>query len=329
MVDRQVRDKCNVLFRQWAVAYKDTPGLSQIATLYKQLPQKKRASQSQSKVLRETEANIDDRDDPFHDGTPSPPPEPEVKKHSRKSSNTATPSSSKPAKPVTLSPAPQLAGGSKSKSKKDKQVKFSLEKEKPQIMQTLASANVASTSLLNGLQLVNRETQRVSENPEVVKRFETCKKLRRQVLRYIQLVESEDWIGSLLSANDELVKALMGYEIMDKSLEDDSDSDGWERPPAEEYIAAAKFEAQRGNDINARTAEQLAGLNLGGHIEVAPPKPPRPGHIAMPAPPPQTDFDELESESEPEEDDEDDPFGDNKAAKTPALERAGMTWKDV
>ncbi|KAF1349879.1 hypothetical protein BDV97DRAFT_369388 [Delphinella strobiligena] len=327
MVDKHVRDKCNVLFRQWAVAYKDTPGLSQIATLYKQLPQKRRPQQSQSKVLRETEAEaqLDERDNPLRD--PSPPPAP--KSHSRSSSN-VTPSSSSttPSRPVTLSSTPHFYSSSKKdKSKKDKRTKFNLEKEKPQIMQAIASASVASTNLLNGLQLINRETQRVSENKEVVKRFETCKALRRQILRYIQLVESDDWIGSLLSANDELVKALMGYEIMDKSLEDDRDSDGWERPSAEDYIAAAKFEAQRTGAPAGSTAgsatEQLAGLKL--EETQAPAKPPRPGAIAMPAHP---NYDELESESEPE-DDEDDPFGDSKAVKTPRTERAGMTWRDV
>lgn len=194
-------------------------------------------------------------------------------------------------------------------------------------MQAIASASVASTNLLNALQLINRETQRVSENSEVVNRFETCKALRRQILRYIQLVESDDWIGSLLSANDELVKALTSYEIMDKSLEDDSDSDAWERPGAEEYIAAAKFEAQRASPSNA--AEQLAGLNLGE--EQAPPKPPRPSGIAMPPKPGYSGKAnvESESESEPDDDDDDDPFGDSNAVKTPYQERLGMTWKDV
>lgn len=215
----------------------------------------------------------------------------------------------------------------KDKSKKDKRAKFSLEKEKPQIMQAIASASVASTNLLNGLQLINRETQRVSDNVEVVNRFEVCKRLRRQVLRYIQLVESDDWIGSLLSANDELVKALTSYEIMDKSLEDDSDSDAWERPPAEEYIAAAKFEAQRGS-----ATDQLAGLDLGE--TQAPAKPPRPTGLGLPPKPDFGKAKKVESESESESDteeveDDDDPFGDSNAVKTPHAERGGMTWRNV
>ena len=36
-VDPQVRQKCKILFSQWATAYKDTPGLQSIANLYKQM----------------------------------------------------------------------------------------------------------------------------------------------------------------------------------------------------------------------------------------------------------------------------------------------------
>ena len=86
---------------------------------------------------------------------------------------------------------------------------------------SIAQASIASTNLLNGLQLVNRENERVSENAEVFRRFETCKNLRRQILHYIQHVESDEWIGSLVNANDELVRALTAYEIMDRSISDD------------------------------------------------------------------------------------------------------------
>lgn len=327
MVDPDVRKKVNVLFRQWAVAYKDTTGLSSIAVLSKQLPQtQRRPAQAQSKVLRETEAEA--QASPFDDELPQAPPTPQ-KTHSRKTSNVTPSSSASTSRPVALSSTPHFSSAIKSKSsKKDKNAKvFNLEKEKPNIMQTIASSSVASTNLLNALQLINRETQRVSDNAEVLNRFETCKALRRQILRYIQLVEHDDWIGSLLSANDELVKALMSYEIMDKSLEDDSDSDGWERPSAEDYIAAAKFESQKTGAATS-TESQLAGLNLS---EAAPPKPPRPSGLAMPSAPTfASSKEELESESEPEdEEDDDDPFGDSNAVKTPGVERAGMSWKRV
>ncbi|THZ11239.1 hypothetical protein D6C91_09481 [Aureobasidium pullulans] len=318
VVDLEVRNKCNILFRQWAVAYKDTPGLHNIANLYKQLPQKPRPRQAQAKakVLRETEADV------HEDPSPTPPPQPS-RGHSRSSS--AVNASASVSRPVTLTTTPHYSirdAVRASTKKKDKTTatKFNFEKEKPNMIQSIAQASIASTNLLNGLQLINRENERVSENPEVMNRFETCKLLRRNILRYIQLVEHDDWIGSLLSANDELVKALTSYEIMDRSLDDDSDSDAWEHMPEE------------GGSSHATGAEsQLAGLKLGGE-EAAPPKPPRPGQLAMPARP---DYgkaraqEDSESENEYEEDDEDNPFGDSNAVKTPHIERPGMTWKNV
>lgn len=172
------------------------------------------------------------------------------------------------------------------KDKKSRGKPFNLEREKGQLLETIASANVASTNLLNGLQLINREQQRVSENPEVMRRFETCKQLRRQVLRYIHLVESEQYIGGLLNANDELVKGLMAFELMDKSIDDDSDS-------------------ENEGSSSPTTESAMAGLQI---QEQAPAKPPRPTSIPMPpAPAPSK---QKAPEIEPEEDD-DDPFSDN------------------
>ncbi|KAF2149450.1 hypothetical protein K461DRAFT_296917 [Myriangium duriaei CBS 260.36] len=295
MVDVAVRQKCNILFRQWAVAYKDTPGLQQIAALHKQLPQpKRRPQQTQTKSLRETELEAEET-------TGS------ARGHSRNTS-AASASGSSPlasrSNPVTLDSTPRtsLVTGKQKKNKQQQAVKFNLERERPEIMQTIAQASVASTNLLNALQLINREHERVSENREVLNRFETCKNLRRLVLRYIQLVEGNELIGSLLSANDELVKALSTFDIMDRSLEDDSDSDAWE-------------------DAGAVTGagKDLAGLKLKDPVreEVPPPKPARPV------------VEESESEEEPE-DDPNDPFGDAYALpKTPGVEKQGMTWQDL
>ncbi|KAF2136344.1 uncharacterized protein K452DRAFT_280119 [Aplosporella prunicola CBS 121167] len=310
MVEQEVKAKCNVLFRQWAVAYKGKPGLEGIAQLYKQLPQTKRPQPHQSKVLKETEAEAE-RETPSSPVTPVTPVSPTGTRGSRSGSAAAGSS-----RPLSLSSAGPLSSGSslfgsKDKDKKHKRSKsqpFNLEKEKPQLLEAIASASVASNNLLNALQLINREQQQVSENSEVVKRFETCKKLRRQILRYIQLVESEQWIGSLLSANDELVKALMSYEIMDKSIDDDSDSDP-------EYTGHPVM-----TPVRSPTAEdQLAGLNLG---DSPPPQPPRPGGMGAGKQKAQ----ESESEPEEEEEDEDNPFADRNAVK---VDHDGMTWRDI
>ena len=309
MVDAQVRQKCKVLFIQWANAYKGTPGLERIASLYQELPKTQRPQAARQKVLRETADS-----DSEHAGPSSP------QSRSRATSRANASVLASPVhRPVTLTPTSSTLS-KLSKTKKDKgNAHFNLAKEKDNMTKALANSSIASTNLLNGLQLVNRETERVSENQEVLRRFETCKLLRREILRYIQHVESDEWIGSLVNANDELVKALTAYEIMDRSLEDDSDSDAWENLPA-----GASHPTPTSTPTASDGAEQLRGLSL----EEAPPaKPPRPGGISMPAPPSFPSKPAPEDETPAEDDD--DPFGDSNAAPTPHMERAGMTWREV
>lgn len=291
MVDAEVRQKVNVLFRQWAVAYKGTPGLERIATLYKQLPHTKRPQPHQSRVVRENEAEAAaENESPT---SVSPPP---AKKAPRPAQFAQASSSNQRTVALGSSPAPSSSLFRKDKKSKNKP--FNLEKEKHQLLETIASASVASTNLMNGLQLINREVQRVSENPEVMQRFETCKLLRRQILRYIQLVESDQYIGSLLSANDDLVKALMAFEIMDKSIDDDSDSETELQSPLD-----SSSRTNRSNSTSAEAA--MAGLKI---QDKPPAKPARPSSIPMP-PVPSAGKQKALTDSEPEEDD-DDPFSD-------------------
>jgi hypothetical protein len=283
MADSEVRQKVNILFRQWAVAYKGTPGLERIATLHKELPRTKRPQPQQSRIVRQQDAEVA-REREEHSPPPSPP-------HVRRPEALHAPSSSSmPVVPGMSAPFPTSSIFKRDKKdKKNKTKPFNLEREKGQLLETIASANVASTNLLNGLQLINREQQRVSENPEVMRRFETCKQLRRQILRYIHLVESEQYIGGLLNANDELVKGLMAFEVMDKSIDDDSDSD---------------------NELNSPVNESaMAAMKL---QDAAPARPLRPISIPMP-PAPAPGKQRAAPVSEPEEDD--DPFSDNNGKR--------------
>ena len=45
------------------------------------------------------------------------------------------------------------------------------------------------------------------------------------LITQIQHVESEQWLGALLDANDRLVTSLMTFEQLDRSIDADSDSD--------------------------------------------------------------------------------------------------------
>jgi LAS seventeen-binding protein 5 len=296
--DPEVRRKCTQLFSQWAVTYKDTRGMERITALYKQLPKRKQpARQAQAKVLKETES-----------------PEESPMGHSVSVSVGDGPSkllgsAKSPSPPSTRTSISNIASSKKKKDKSRSQP-LSLEKEKPEILQTIASASVASTNLLNALKLINRETVQVSDDPGAMKQFENCKQLRRQILRYIQHIESEEFLGSLIHANEELVAALMAFEVLDKSVDYDSDSEAETQPQSP----------------TRKLQDGFAGLVINAP---KPPRPPRPEHMPyftrssfLTAP--KGDLD-LASESEVEEDD-DNTFGDKNEVHEFSIEQSASTW---
>lgn len=291
--DPAVKEKCKQMFPQWAASYKGTPGMERVAALYKQLPKRKKPMrQQQSKVLKET-------DNP--EGT-------SAIRHSVSVAAGDGPSTILGSSSKTSDNTPSKRPFSSKKSKEKRRGKpFNLEKEKPELLQTIASASVASTNLMNALKLVNREDQRVSESPEVIDKFELCKNLRRQLLRYIQHVETDEFLGGLIHANDELVNALIAFEVLDKSVDYDSDS--------EDDFNFNEYGHNSGADGGMST--HFAGLKIE-------PSKSRPSEIS-------SSRNDLESESEQSEDyddddDADNPFGDRNAIRTPAVEKAAPTW---
>lgn len=301
LTDPEVKKKCQILFRQWAASYHTTAGMERIVALQKQLPKrKKQVTQAQSRVIQETEREANE--DPFgneDDNTGSTTGHAMGSLGSPSRNSFSSPSTAG----STLQSMPKASKSSKPEKLKNKHKHkaFNLEKEKPQLLQTIASSSVASTNLMNALKLLNRENIRVSQHAETINRFETCKALRRQVLRYIQHVESEQWLGSLINANDSLVDALMAFEILDKSVDDDSDSEDNEWDDSDERS----------------TEEALSGLK----ITKSPPKP----HPALLLNGKGTVRHDDEG-SDSDEEDGDDPFADSNAVHTPKAERPGMTW---
>lgn len=113
--------------------------------------------------------------------------------------------------PSSHSPPPQTAashakssstsssffGGSSKDKKKDrargKRKPFNLEAEKEQMKSVVADASITSTNLLNAVQGINRERERVSENPAAQEYFEASKLLRRKILRYVRLLAHNFW----------------------------------------------------------------------------------------------------------------------------------------
>ena len=199
MVDTKVKRKCYGLFGQWETLYSDTSGLHDIATLSRGFSRPRTAS-------------LSNNGETFNGRS-------WASGHSRNKSSSdainATKSNSRYSSSMT---------GSSSSTPRNRKA-FNLAKEEPKMLEAIASASVASTNLLNNLKRINNNQQRVSENQEAVRDVKICNSLRRQILEYIQLVESEQYIGSLLEANDKLVKAVRAYNITERGVDDDSDSE--------------------------------------------------------------------------------------------------------
>ncbi|KAK4232607.1 hypothetical protein QBC38DRAFT_351955 [Podospora fimiseda] len=309
--DPVVRKKCGELFRSWAVQYKDVRGMEQVVRLYKEIPRRKQAvTQEKSKVLKETSNPFGDDDD----------------ERSQAAGPSSQSSSSQHKKSTSLS-EPKVTGtiqsftySEKDKKKKDKDKKnkkqhkpFNLEAEKDQMKAHIAEASIAATNLMNKLQTINREKERISENQTAVERFETCKTLRRKILRYIHYVESEQWLGSLLHANDELVTALMTFEQLDRSIDADSDSDDDLAEQTHLYRMAQERAAKGKDPVSPSSPVQsMAGLSLGSpqSPRTAPPRPsaPKPSMLSSPRRVAEPSDDESEAE-----DDDDNPFADRNA----------------
>ena len=297
-----------------------------VATLYKQLPQRKRVPNKEtSKVLRETERDEDDIESPRRAsaavaGT-------DRRRSSIQEYQTTT-------KNLTFASAAIAGPPVKTVTKKDKKQKhsksaalaqFNFEKEKPQINNVIGHASIEATGLMNALKHVNRETQRVSDNPECKRRFESCKDLRRQTYRYCSLVMDEGYLGTLLNANDQLSDALILYEQLDKSFDYDSDSEDYEDPDATNSSTGVT-----NSRVTSPTSPAFGLAKLSLNSGSPPPQPPRPRFTS----PVFTTADsmnpvkgkEREDNSNVEEEDENDPFGDSHAINTPQTERTGMNW---
>lgn len=65
-------------------------------------------------------------------------------------------------------------------------------REKPQILNHLAVSSRSCTNLVNALQHVNRERESVTDNSRVQSCLNQVKLERKQLVRYIQLVQDEE-----------------------------------------------------------------------------------------------------------------------------------------
>ena len=170
---------------------------------------------------------------------------------------------------------------------------INFDKERHLILQTLAASQQNATNLTNALKRLNRETQHPEDDPQIQQLYRQCRKLRKDILIYIQRTESEEWIGTLINANEELVQSLAHYEKALKPVEQDSDSDAWSASDSDEDGPKQKKVPQQkrmstGGSARSPIAEDLAQRLRATSLsqDSPPPKPPRPVMEKPPVKPP-------------------------------------------
>ncbi|KAK5779630.1 hypothetical protein RI543_003522 [Arxiozyma heterogenica] len=99
--------------------------------------------------------------------------------------------------------------------------KIDLKKEDPKIQIIISDALAAAIALENSLMVLPVDANAM-EDEDCTTKFVQARAIRRKVLRYLQLVTEGKFLGSLLHANDELVKALTAY---DKRCQPETDDD--------------------------------------------------------------------------------------------------------
>ncbi|KAI9008447.1 hypothetical protein CLU79DRAFT_777060 [Phycomyces nitens] len=95
---------------------------------------------------------------------------------------------------------------------------FNFAAAKPRIINEVALANQNSNNLVNALRLINTSEDRweidLQHDSRLQDYRQKCEESKKKIVRYARLVEDEEWIGTLLATNEELLKALHMYELM-------------------------------------------------------------------------------------------------------------------
>ncbi|ORX40626.1 hypothetical protein BD324DRAFT_611568 [Kockovaella imperatae] len=144
-----------------------------------------------------------------------------------------------------------------------KRPKFDFQKEKPQVLVAVANAIQTANNLVNSCRHLNREFENVRESPRVQENLDKAKAARRIIVRYIQLVTDEEFVGTLIDANEKIVEAIQLYDKLSKPALLDSDSDE-EAPPADKKdidnlqkrLEAQKLEADRTGELQRMQERQ-------------------------------------------------------------------------
>ncbi|KAI9274752.1 hypothetical protein BDA99DRAFT_498497 [Phascolomyces articulosus] len=205
----------------WAVKYKSEPGMYVIAEMYengrKKLNLPKRTG-SGSTGASSTPRSPSSEVTPVMPPRPSPPSS-QQKRQSLPPAARNTEVRTKPRSSSTVGSTTNNnnnnGGGSGSNTPRRT---FNLEQAKPKIIQEVALANQNVNNLVNALKFINTSEDRweidLQHDAKLQDYRQRCEESKKKIVRYARLVEDEEWIGTLLATNEELLKALEMYEML-------------------------------------------------------------------------------------------------------------------
>ncbi|PCH34015.1 hypothetical protein WOLCODRAFT_135449 [Wolfiporia cocos MD-104 SS10] len=252
--DAKVKKKLTFVLTSWHVQYKDDPTMSFVANLYKTCgvggPQRTSGNYQRRSLGHDGSAH-----DSGHEAE-------ERRKREEKERERLQKEAERKRKEEDKIKAKE----EKERRKRDEEARrrgatragktrgqpFDFEKEKPQILTAIASASQASINLVNAITLVNTEHDSVQTNERVQECLEKAKAARKQIVRYVQLVENEDMIGTLLEANDRIIAAMETYDTLSRPTVTEQDVQN-----VQDGLAAVKIQ---GTDLERLHEKQRAAV---------------------------------------------------------------------
>ncbi|KAI0077440.1 hypothetical protein K474DRAFT_1661700, partial [Panus rudis PR-1116 ss-1] len=212
--DPKVKKKLLSVLAAWHAQFKDDPSMSMVSSLYRQCrPAAAHTQQMQtlhSAGLDMTYENEKKRQEERERKE-------KEKEEKRKAKEKARLEAEKKKKAVKRKP-------------------FNFEEEKPKILTAIANASQATNNLINAITLVNTEHDSLQTNARVQECLAQVRLARKPIVRYVQLVENEDMIGTLIDTNDRIIAALDTYDTLSKPTVTEQDI-----KDVQEGLAAAKI----------------------------------------------------------------------------------------
>ncbi|KAG5654705.1 hypothetical protein H0H81_007461 [Sphagnurus paluster] len=203
-VDQRVRKKLMLVLASWRDQFQSDPSMAPIAGLYKQCSRETRRRSNQE-VMSVVNYPAED-----------------TKRIEKEDAKARARKEKEQVKARKLEEERQRRLRQNQERRTPPRAPFVFEKEKPKVLASIADASQASSNLSNAITLVNLEKDSLQENRRVTECLERAREARKSIVRYIQLVENEEVIGTLIETNDRIMAAIETYDklLAEQSVKD-------------------------------------------------------------------------------------------------------------